>query len=118
MNVRLVDVDVSALDARGQPATGLSLNDFEVYDNGRKQILRSLSRVSGTASRAANGAVASDTLAAQPVQIAALETSTILLLDESSVGFADLNYARQQLLKFLDRLPDSEPVGLYIRIGP
>jgi VWFA-related protein len=118
VNVRLVDVDVSALDVRGQPAMGLSLNDFEVYDNGRKQTLRSLSRVSGTASQSANGAAASDSLAAQPVQMTALASSTILLLDESSVGFADLNYARQQLLKFLDRLPESEPVGLYMRTGP
>jgi VWFA-related protein len=131
VNVRLVDVDVSAFDPRGRPATGLSMKDFEVYDNGRKQTLRSLSRVSDAASPMAQGPAttvqgtvysnrpaALGGLAAQPAQMVALASSTILLLDESSMGFADLNYARQQALKFLDRLPESEPVGLYVRTGP
>ena len=29
-----------------------------------------------------------------------------------------MNYARQQILKFLDRLPESQPVALYLRTGP
>ncbi len=131
VNVRLFDVDVSAFDTRGKPATSLSMKDFEVHDDGKKQTLRSLSQVSGTASPMGQGpatavqeAVYSDRpaslsgLAAQPAQMVALASSTILLLDESSVGFADLNYARQEVLKFLGRLPASEPVGIYVRIGP
>ncbi len=133
VNVRLVDVDVSALETRGQPAAGLSMKDFEVYDNGRKQTVRSLSRVGGAASPVPQGPAAlgspavqpdqvvqpaEGTEPAQPAQMAALPSSTILLLDESGLGFSDLNYARQQVLKFLDRLPASEPVGLYVRVGP
>jgi VWFA-related protein len=131
VSVHLVDVDVTAFDVRGKPVTRLTMNDFEVYDNGRKQTLRSLSHVSGVASPGAqdhaatvqatvysNRAEGLDGPAAQPAGAQALARSTILLLDESSVGFADLTYARQQLLKFLDRLPASEPVGLYLRTGP
>lgn len=44
-------------------------------------------------------------------------SSTILLLDATSLSFADLNYAREQILKFLSRLPTFEPVGLYVRAG-
>jgi len=131
VNVRLVDVDVSALDARGRPANGLSMNDFEVRDNGRKQTIRALSHVSSAASpmtqgpeSAVEGAVysnrpqvLSDT-SLQPAQAQVLTSSTIFLFDESSVGFADLSYAREQVLQFLDRLPKSEPVGLYVRSGP
>jgi VWFA-related protein len=131
VNARLVDVDLSALGTRGQPATGLSMKDFEIYDNGRKQTLRSLSRVSGARSPVAQGPAttvsgavysnrpqALNSLTVQPAQMVALASSTILLLDESSVSFADLNYARQQVLEFLDRLPESEFVGLYVRTGP
>jgi VWFA-related protein len=131
VSARLVDVDLSALHARGQPATGLSIKDFEIYDNGRKQTLRSLSRVNGATSPRAHGPAttvsgavysnrpqALESLTVQPAQMAALPSSTILLLDESSVGFVDLNYARRQLLEFLDRLPESECVGLYVRTGP
>ncbi len=131
VNVRLVDVDVTAFDQKGQPVTSLSMKDFEVYDNGRKQTLRSLSRLSGAASQMAQdraaaiqGAIYSNRPEAlqnpstQPAQPQVLTSSTILLLDESSVGFADLNDSREQILKFLDRLPESEPVGLYARRGP
>ncbi|HZP04829.1 MAG TPA: VWA domain-containing protein [Terracidiphilus sp.] len=131
VNSRLVNVDLSAFDRRGKPATDLSMNDFEIYDNGRKQTLRSLSHVNDvppvkteglatTVSEAvySNRPQALNSHTAQPAQTVALASSTILLLDESSIGFADLNYARQQILKFLDRLPGSEPVGLYLRTGP
>jgi len=131
VNTRLVDVNLSALDARGQPAVGLSMNDFEIYDNGRKQTLRSFSHASGATSpkpqdpaTTVSGAVYSNrpqalsSPTAQPAQVVALTSSTVILLDESSVSFADLNYARRQILEFLDRLAESEPVGLYVRTGP
>ena len=131
VHTRLVDVDVTAFDQKGQPVTGLTMKDFEVYDNGRKQTPRSLSRASGAASPMAQGSAttvqgvvysnrpeALSSPAVQPAQAEVLASSTILLLDESSVGFADLTYARQQILKFLDRLPESQPVALYLRTGP
>jgi VWFA-related protein len=131
VNTRLVDVDVTAFDQKGRPVTGLTMNDFEIYDNGRKQTPRSLSRVSSAASPMAQGPAATvqtvvysnrpeglGSLTAQPARAQELASSTIFLLDESSVGFLDLNYARQQILKFLDRLPESQPVGLYLRTGP
>ncbi len=131
VNTRLVDVDVTAFDQKGHPVTGLTMKDFEIYDNGRKQAPRSLSRVSGAASPKAQGSAttvqgavysnrpeALGSPAVQPAQAELLASSTILLLDESSVGFLDLTYARQQILKFLDRLPESQPVALYLRTGP
>ena len=41
INARLVDVNVVALDKKGHPITGLKPEDFEVYDNGVKQKVRS-----------------------------------------------------------------------------
>ena len=130
VSVHLVDVDVTAFDVRGHPVTRLTMKDFEVYDNGRKVALRSLSRVSGAASPGAqdhagtvqttvysNRSGGLGSLTVQPAGAQELASSTILLFDESSVGFFDLNYARQQILEFLERLPESEPVGLYVRRG-
>lgn len=131
VSTHLVDVDVSAFDVRGKPLTRLTTNDFEIYDNGRKQTLRSVTRVSGAATAGAQEQAAAlqgtlysnrseglSSAVVRPEGAQALTSSTILLLDESSIGFDDLNYARQQLLKFLDRLPASQPAGLYLRIGP
>ena len=37
---RLVDVGVVAFDKKGHPVTDLKAEDFEIYDNGRKQEIR------------------------------------------------------------------------------
>lgn len=127
VNVRLVDLDLSALNARGQPVTNLSMKDIEVYDNGRKVNLRSFSNV-GAEHATQQTAVTSalpvlysnrpdDNGPAQSATAPAAGSSTILLLDPTSLSFADLTHAREQILKFLDRIPPSELVGLYVRAG-
>ncbi|MFP5249242.1 MAG: VWA domain-containing protein, partial [Acidobacteriota bacterium] len=129
LNSRLVDVDVTAFDKKGRPVTDLTKDDFVLNNDGRKQALRSFTPMSG----AARPKLQSPAPAAAPVLYSNLSaaagsggsgtdestavSSTILLLDESSLDFADLNHARSQILKFLDRLPPSEPVGLYVRTG-
>lgn len=130
LNSRLVDVDVTAFDKKGRPITGLSKSDFVLEDNGRKQVLRSFTPMTGAermdqpAPAAAAGPVLYSNLSATEANTGTAgagaspaASSTILLLDESSLDFADLNYARRQVLKFLDRLPPAEAVGLYIRTG-
>lgn len=127
VSVRLVDVDVSAFDSRGRPAAGLSMEDFEVYDNGRKERLRSFTKV-GAAPATPQPAITSAFPVlysnrpdangpAQSATISSLGSSTILLLDPTNLSFADLTHAREQILKFLDRVPQSEPVGIYVRTG-
>jgi VWFA-related protein len=131
VNTRLVDVDVTAFDKKGQPVTSLTIEDFELLDNGREQAVKSFNRASVAAVPGAEVSPAEEQAivysnrpavlgdaGTQPAQAQVLTSSTIFLVDESSVGFADLNFARQQILRFLDRLPESEPVGLYIRTGP
>ncbi len=129
LNARLVDVDVTAVDKKGRPIMGLTKNDFVIYDNGKKQALRSFSPVGSAPVRPQSGATAAQAVlytnlpaavgsgGAQAAGASAPESSTILLLDPTSLNFPDLNYAREQILKFLKRLPSSEPVGLYVRAG-
>ncbi len=127
LTARLVDIDLTAYDKKGRPITDLAQNDFVLYDNGRKQSLNSFSHV-GAASAAPQTAATSpasvlysnrlDATGPSPSAAdSAAESSTILLLDPTSLSFADLTHAREQVLKFLDRVPPSEPVGLYVRTG-
>ena len=44
MTARLVDVGLVAFDKKGHPVTDLKPEDFEIYDNGRKQTVRSFSQ--------------------------------------------------------------------------
>ena len=127
LNTRLVDIGVTAYDRKGRPVTGLTGDDFVIYDDGRKETLRSFSHpgaasagpdVSSPQAQPVLYSNRLDAMGSAPSAAAVSpESSTVLLLDPTNLDFADLTYAREQVLKFLDHLPQSEPVGLYVRTG-
>jgi VWFA-related protein len=125
LNARLVDIGVTAYDRKGQPVTNLTADDFVIYDDGRKVNVRSFSDAGRLPASTPTSAAtpqpvlfsnrldamgSSESNNSQPAG-----SSTVLLLDPTNLDFADLTHAREQVLKFLDRLPASEPVGLYVR---
>jgi VWFA-related protein len=128
VTTRIVEVNVSAFDKKGHPVTDLTRDDFEVYDGGRKQTLRSFSRavaqsaappVSDASAQSVeytNRTGAANTATETSGKLPA-ESSTIIFFDATSLQFNDLTYAREQVLKILGTLPSTEPVGLYVRIG-
>ena len=130
VTTRLVDVDVVALDKKGRPVTGLQPEDFEIYDNGHKQSVRFFSPTRGASAAQAAEMPGQPLPAADQVVFSnrqgeieeatpgtgATESSvTILLIDARSLAWADLTYAREQMLKFLEKLPAGERVGLYVQ---
>src|SRR6185312_12757032 len=127
LNTRLVDIGVTAYDKKGRPVTDLTGKDFVIYDDGRKVTLETFRHVGAASAVPESAAAASQSVLysnrpgavgkAQPADAPAPESSTILLLDPTSLSFADLTHAREQILKFLDKLPIAEPVALYVRTG-
>jgi len=125
---RLVDVGVVAFDKKGRPVTDLKPEDFEIYDNGRKQEIHFFGQAAQTSAPPSAAAQQSDSDAsgpvysnrpvveptAQPRPSAAESNATILLIDAANLAWGDLSYARQEMLRFLKTLPDGNPVGLYI----
>ena len=127
---RLVEVTVVAFDKKGHPVTDLKPTDFEIYDNGRKQNVNSMtqaaaeaasqSSANSTASKPASEeqrftnrpVEGSSTPAASPQRVST--NTTIFLIDSSHVAFPDLTYAKSEMLHFLKTVPADEPVGLYI----
>jgi VWFA-related protein len=124
---RLVDVPVVAFDKKGQPVTDLKPNELEVFDNGREQAVNFLSQAgAGTLTAAAEKpapagpdaaetVVTNRTVGTQANALASKEAhTTVLLIDSGNVAYADLSYARQEMLRFLKTVPADERVGLYI----
>ncbi|MFZ0747429.1 MAG: VWA domain-containing protein [Terracidiphilus sp.] len=132
VTARLVDVDVVALDKKGQPVRDLKPENFAVYDNGRLQAVQFFSRAAKPS--AALSAKASGKPGAPPRQLvysnrredpidtkpgaeATESSATILLIDANNLAWADLTYAREQIQRFLQKIPDSELVGIYVQTG-
>jgi VWFA-related protein len=122
MTARLVDVGLVAFDKKGHPVTDLKPEDFEIYDNGRKQTVRSFSQA-GVESAKESGLTPgqpvfsnrrADRVDAQPGAGVTEGSTTILLLDPSNLAWPDLTYARGEILRFLQSLPANEVVGLYV----
>jgi len=130
LTTRLVDVGIVAVDKKGHPVNDLKREDFEIYDNGRKQEVRFFSQFSADAPAAPPAPVAGSAApimsysnrAADPAGLAspapvADTNTTILLIDESHIAWNDMNNARQQVLKFLGKMQPGERVGLYSMTG-
>jgi len=121
---RLVNIGIFAADKKGHPLRDLTAQDFEVYDNGRRQEIRFFTPPSSDAPARPS---------AQPIQpqsftnhadqptpeapATANATTTILLIDEAHIAWTDLNRIRQQILEFLAKLRPGERVGLYTTTG-
>jgi VWFA-related protein len=119
---RLVDVGIVAYDKKGHPAKDLKAEDFEIYDNGKKQEIRFFSKLA-TEDKLAAPADAKpdrtfsnrspDATAGAPGNGSSEASATILLIDESHIAWPDMSHARQEILKFLATVAPGERVGLY-----
>ena len=125
---RLVDVGVVAFDKKGHTVTDLKAEDFELYDNGHKQDIRFFTPAPGSSAIPAQPSPAEspdrsfsnrapNTVSAAATPAAAETGATILLIDESHIAWPDLNYARGQMLTFLEKVAPAERVGLYTMTG-
>lgn len=120
VNTRLVDVNVVAFDKKDRPIRDLKPQDFEVYDNGVRQDIRSFMRTSSEAvpegaSNEASGQAAefSNHSPRDPQSAKAQENTIVLLVDSSNLSFGDFTDARQETLRFLRSLAPNERVALY-----
>lgn len=106
VNARLVVLDVVVTDASGKPVDNLTAKDFEVYEDGKLQHLRSVEKPSshdlpqstidaGTAAVFDPGKPAS--FGRSPV--------TVLVLDQLNTHFEDSSFARRSLHDYLVNQP-------------
>jgi VWFA-related protein len=116
LNARLVDVNVIALDKKGRPITNLEREDFEVFDNGRKQDIRSFNQAdagTGTAPEASPAQNQKEFSNHKAQPLVDDRNTLVLLIDGSNLSYPDFANARQQTIRFLQTLPPDERIALY-----
>jgi VWFA-related protein len=114
VTTHLVQVNVIALDRQGHPVTGLTQNDFKVYDNGKQQNII-VFRVESSQRRPASlPKLPPNTFTNLFERAGYAPTSvTVILLDALNTPFAAQVFAHQQMIKFLEGLRPNDSVALY-----
>jgi VWFA-related protein len=118
---RLVQVNVIAQDKNGQPVTGLTKDDFTLFDQGQEQKINFFAEQSNhvlpvTANPTSPAAVMPppNTFSNRFEQKVGTPTSvTVILLDTRNTHSQDMAYARKQVAKFLGQIQPQDRVALY-----
>lgn len=114
ITTRVVQVDVVVHDPQGNPVPGLKREDFTLFDNGKPQDIRYFSVEEGGTLPPRVIPLPTNTFTNRLEGPAGFPTSaTIILLDGLNTGFADVAYARNQVLNFLSQLRPGDRVALY-----
>jgi VWFA-related protein len=115
VGARLVQVDVVVRDSRG-PVTGLTKDDFELFDKGKPQ------EISLFAAASARNPVQRPVLAAGEVSNRAAaqasgeaSATTVVLLDLLNSKIADQSFARGQMTKFVGSMGDADRMALLVQ---
>jgi VWFA-related protein len=110
-----VVVDVIALDHKGAPVADLEVADFTVQEEGKDQKVRIFSFQQGPQGQPA--VMTPATLPANRItNMPRFKTNSalnVLLLDGINVTNANQKYAREQMLKFLEKVPAGQPLAVY-----
>lgn len=129
ITTQLVQVDAVVLDKNDQPITDLKLDDFEIYDNGRKQELQFMEFVSIDAPRRTEGTLRSASIspadaavadAAAPRELTARDIKRVVafVVDDVTIPSGDLYNVRKMLTDFVDnRMGEGDLVAIVRTVG-
>jgi VWFA-related protein len=123
-DTRLVDVGIGFYDKHGHALRDVKPEEIQILDNGRPQkisffaVPESVDTQSSPTAATPVGPATEFTNHSQPAagnasSVAAETNTTVLLIDEENLAWADLQAAKRQMLEFLKKLPASERVALY-----
>lgn len=115
VKTRLVVVDVIAQNGKGQPVTDLKAEEFTLTEDGKPQNIRSFSLQQGIQSGASRPQI--PTLPANMVtNLPRYQTGAwnVVLLDALNTTLPNQAYMRDEMIKFLDKLPSDQPVAIYL----
>jgi VWFA-related protein len=110
---RLVQINVIATK-HGAPVPGLKKEDFQVFDNGKRQEIRQFSEETRAILPSAAAPLPQGTFTNQLEQRSGTPAAvTAILLDGVNTRFSDQTYARKQVVQFLKQIQPEDRVAIY-----
>jgi VWFA-related protein len=116
VNTRLVIVDVVAHDKKGQAVTDLETADLRILEDGKEQPIRSfvLQRPEPSNAQPVQKQVALPAnMVSNARQFPPNTALNVILLDSLNSTFLNQAYVRIEMVKFLEKLPQGQPVAVF-----
>ncbi|MDX2267061.1 MAG: VWA domain-containing protein [Bryobacter sp.] len=120
VNVNLVQIDVTVTDKQGKHVEGLTAEDFEVYQNGKRQPVLSVTWVGGKppakpkALEDAKTSLAPVVGPAKQLKREDVRRVVLIFVDDFSLSPPSMLYTREAIEKFVDRnLAEGDLVALF-----
>jgi len=110
---RLVQINV-IVTKKGAPVPGLKKEDFQVFDNGKRQEIRLFSEETRAILPSAAAPLPQGTFTNQLEQRSGTPAAvTAILLDGVNTRFSDQTYARRQVVQFLKQIQPEDRIAIY-----
>jgi VWFA-related protein len=113
---RLVVVDVVATDKNG-PVTNLERNDFTILENGKEQQIRVFNFQQphqGAANAALRSAKLPENVYSNYPKYNVDNSLNVVLMDALNTTLPHQAYVRDQMIRYLEKMPAGRPVAVYI----
>lgn len=110
---RLVQLSVIVDGRHGKPIAGLTKNDFELWDNGRRQTIQLFLTHASDPASSHPAALPPNTYSNRLSDHTIPMSATVILLDGLNTRITDQQYALQQVVKFLGQIRPQDRVALY-----
>jgi VWFA-related protein len=115
VTTRMVVVDVVARDKKDQTVNDLEASDFSLREGGREQKISTFNfQHPGRAlAPAAAGATLPPNVFRNIPKFQALSALNVILIDGLNSTLLNQAYVRAEMVKFLDKLPQGQPIAIY-----
>jgi VWFA-related protein len=127
ISTTLIQVDATVLDKNGKPVRGLTAEDFEVYENGKKQPITNFAfvelqaEIEKTTERIAATKPSKDAVPAPPVPVRLrpeqVHRTVALVVDDLGLSVTSVDVVKSSLKKFVDQQMQPGDVVAIIRTG-
>jgi len=124
VSTTLIQVDATVLDRNGKPVKGLTANDFEIYENNKRQQITNFSFVELAADKSTEPTVAKTNRNSLPVPSVPnrllpkqVHRTVALVVDDLGLSVLSIDVVKSALKKFVDEQMQPDDVVAIIRTG-
>lgn len=121
ISTTLIQIDVTVTDKKGKIVKGLKPEDFEIYENGKKQEITNLSFISNVREEDASEPTRNEKIPAPPPSVAVkpeqVRRTIALVVDDLTLSFESAYQVRRALKKFVDEQMQPGDLVAIIRTG-